>query len=169
MSLCNDALPLFWGKGGIYIKGSNGTKATFRVEQGQYWRTGKIRNISFIFWREGGGGCGKFICISGTLEQVPSGIAFTMLTSTMDMRDWYKCGLKETGLSLYMFRKWRANHARIPVRSFDGGGGGGRGWSNSDNMFLVDDGREDLNTTKSGATIGPPARRHFNGVSLAGR
>ena len=36
-------------------------------------------------------------------------------------------------------------------------------------FFLVDDGREDPNTTLSGAIIGPPAKRHFNGVSLAGR
>ena len=55
MSLCNDALPVLGGKGGIYIKGSNGTQATFRVEQRQYWGTGSIRNISFIICRGGGG------------------------------------------------------------------------------------------------------------------
>ena len=52
-----------------------------------------------------------------------------------------------------------------PCEKFWRGGGG----SKSDKMFLVDDGREDPNTTKSGAPIGPPARRHLNGVSLASR
>ena len=36
-------------------------------------------------------------------------------------------------------------------------------------FFLVDEGREDPNTTKSGPFIDPPAKRHANGVSLAGR
>ena len=34
--------------------------------------------------------------------------------------------------------------------------------SNSDNVFLVDERRGDPNTTKSGAIIGPPAKRRRN-------
>ena len=36
-------------------------------------------------------------------------------------------------------------------------------------VFLFDEGREDPNTTISGAIIGPPAKRHLNGVLLACR
>ena len=44
--------------------------------------------------------------------------------------------------------------------------------SNFDNFFfffLVDEEREDPNTTIRRAIIGPPAKRHLNGVSLACR
>ena len=55
-----------------------------------------------------------------------------------------------------------AGHARIQ-KVLSGGGG-----SNFDKVFLVDKGGggggKDPNTT-----IGPPAKRHLNGVSLAGR
>ena len=36
-------------------------------------------------------------------------------------------------------------------------------------FFLVDKGKEDLNTTIRRAIIGPPAKRYLNGVSLACR
>ena len=44
--------------------------------------------------------------------------------------------------------------------------------SNSDVFcccFLLHGGREDPKTTKKRAIIGPPAKHHLNGVSLAGR
>ena len=36
-------------------------------------------------------------------------------------------------------------------------------------VFLVVELREDLDTTRSGVIIGPPAKRHLNELSLAGR
>ena len=36
-------------------------------------------------------------------------------------------------------------------------------------FFLVDEGREDPNTTSMRAIIDPPAKRHLNGVLLTGR
>ena len=34
-------------------------------------------------------------------------------------------------------------------------------------IFLVDEGRKDPNTSKSGSSSAPPAKRHINGVPLA--
>ena len=43
----------------------------------------------------------------------------------------------------------------------------GEGGSNCEGFFLVDEGREDPNTTHyKQAIIGPPAKRHLNGVLL---
>ena len=42
-------------------------------------------------------------------------------------------------------------------------------WSNFDKGFLVDEMRVNPHTTLSRPSIGPPAKRHLNGVSLACR
>ena len=42
-----------------------------------------------------------------------------------------------------------------------------RGSKSDKGFFLVDEGRENPNTTKSGPSLDPPAKQHLNGVSLA--
>ena len=117
-----------FGEKRVFIsRGAMEQRPHFEWNKDNIGEQGHKKHFLYILDRGGGG---KLICISGTLEQVPlwDGLYNTNIKYggfSGDIRDWYKCGLKETGLSLYMFRKWRANHARIMLRSFDRAGGGG--------------------------------------------
>ena len=62
-----------------------------------------------------------------------------------------------------------------PESSVGGGGGGGYNclfffvFLHFFKLFILDEWGVDPKTTKSGAILGPRAKRHLNGVSLAGR